>query len=95
MDGARYLKQVISHSISYSGDLRTGVNRNFQVFDPLDFLAEVTPHIPNKGERTIRYYPVPTLSRGTGLTWRLVQQQVTRHEGEACSPGRGGDGKEQ
>jgi hypothetical protein len=28
----------------------------FQVFDPLDFLAEVTQHIPNKGEHTIRYY---------------------------------------
>jgi hypothetical protein len=39
-----------------SGDLRAGVNRNFQVFDPLDFLAEVTQHIPNKGEHTIRYY---------------------------------------
>ncbi len=39
-----------------SGDLRAGVNRNFQVFDPLDFLAEVTQHIPNKGEHTVRYY---------------------------------------
>ena len=39
-----------------SGDLRSGVSRNFQVFDPLDFLAEVTQHIPNKGEHTIRYY---------------------------------------
>ena len=39
-----------------SGDLRAGGNRNFQVFDPLDFLAEVTQHIPNKGEHTIRYY---------------------------------------
>jgi len=26
------------------------------VFDPLDFLAEVTQHIPNKGEHQIRYY---------------------------------------
>jgi hypothetical protein len=39
-----------------SRDLRAGVNRNFQVFDPLDFLAEVTQHIPNTGEHTIRYY---------------------------------------
>ncbi|MCX6983546.1 MAG: transposase, partial [Lentisphaerae bacterium] len=39
-----------------SGDLRSGVSRNFQVFDPLDFLAEVTQHIPNTGEHTIRYY---------------------------------------
>jgi hypothetical protein len=26
------------------------------VYDPLDFLAEVTQHIPNKGEHQIRYY---------------------------------------
>lgn len=39
-----------------SGDLGAGVSRNFQVFDPLDFLAEVTQHIPNTGEHTIRYY---------------------------------------
>ncbi len=39
-----------------SGDLKAGVSRNFQIFDPLDFLAEVTQHIPNTGEHTIRYY---------------------------------------
>jgi hypothetical protein len=33
-----------------------GIPRNFEVFDPLDFLAEVTQHIPNKGEHQIRYY---------------------------------------
>jgi hypothetical protein len=26
------------------------------VYDPLDFLAEVTQHIPNKGEHQLRYY---------------------------------------
>jgi hypothetical protein len=36
--------------------LKAGVSRNFQIFDPLDFLAEVTQHIPNTGEHTIRYY---------------------------------------
>ena len=36
--------------------LKAGVNRNFQIFDPLDFIAEITQHIPNKGEHTIRYY---------------------------------------
>jgi hypothetical protein len=41
-----------------SGDatLMAGIPRNFEVFDPLDFLAEVTQHIPNKGEHMIRYY---------------------------------------
>ncbi|MSU63699.1 MAG: hypothetical protein EXS31_15080 [Pedosphaera sp.] len=33
-----------------------GPKRNFQVFDPLDFLAEVTQHIPGKGDHQIRYY---------------------------------------
>jgi Putative transposase len=36
--------------------LVAGVSRNFQVFDPLDFLAEVTQHIPDAGEHLIRYY---------------------------------------
>ena len=41
-----------------SGDapLMAGIPRNFEIFDPLDFLAEVTQHIPNKGEHQLRYY---------------------------------------
>jgi hypothetical protein len=39
-----------------SDDLFGGVARNFQVFEPLDFLAELTQHIPNKGEHLVRYY---------------------------------------
>jgi hypothetical protein len=37
-------------------DLRPGMRRNYQVFDPLDFLASVTQHIPNKGDYLLRYY---------------------------------------
>jgi len=39
-----------------SGDLRGGPKRNFQVFGVLDFLAEVTQHIPEKGEHLVRYF---------------------------------------
>ena len=39
-----------------SADLRSGPRRNFQVFTALDFLAELTQHIPNKGEHLVRYY---------------------------------------
>ena len=39
-----------------SEDLFGGVARNYQLFEPLDFLAELTQHIPNKGEHFIRYY---------------------------------------
>jgi hypothetical protein len=37
-------------------ELAAGPARNFQVFAPLDFLAEVTQHIPDAGEHLIRYY---------------------------------------
>jgi len=36
--------------------IASGPKRNFQVFSPLDFLAELTQHIPPKGSHTIRYY---------------------------------------
>jgi hypothetical protein len=36
--------------------LLAGPSRNFQVFDPLDFLAEVTQHIPDRGDHLVRYY---------------------------------------
>ena len=39
-----------------SGDLRGGPRRNFQVFSALNFLAEVTQHIPDKGEHLVRYH---------------------------------------
>ncbi len=39
-----------------SEDLLAGPKRNFQVFDPLDFLAEVTEHIADAGEHLIGYY---------------------------------------
>jgi hypothetical protein len=37
-------------------ELLAGPSRNFQIFDPLDFLAEVTQHIPNPGAHLLRYY---------------------------------------
>ena len=30
--------------------------RNFALFPVLDWIAEITTHIPNKGEQLIRYY---------------------------------------
>ncbi len=39
-----------------SADLRGGPKRNFQVFSALDFLAELTQHVPDKGEHLVRYY---------------------------------------
>lgn len=36
--------------------LESGAKRNFQILDPLDFLAEFTQHIPPKAAHLIRYY---------------------------------------
>ena len=32
------------------------MSRNYQLFEALEFLAEVTQHIPNKGQHLIRYF---------------------------------------
>ncbi len=60
-------------AINYCSGLTFKIQRNFEVFTPCDFIAAITQHIPDKGFQMVRYYPVTTLSRGTGLTWRLVQ----------------------
>ena len=39
-----------------SPDLAGVTSRNFQVFDAVDFLAELTQHIPDKGEHLVRYF---------------------------------------
>jgi len=46
-------------------ELKAGPSRNFQVFDPLDFLAEVTQHIPNRG-RTLDPLLRPVLQQEAG-----------------------------
>ncbi|MBD3243222.1 MAG: hypothetical protein GF331_21715 [Chitinivibrionales bacterium] len=39
----------------YSTHWGTAVT-NHEILEPLDFLAELTQHIPDKGEHQIRYY---------------------------------------
>ena len=39
-----------------SDDLFAGVARNFLVFGPLDFLAQLTQHNRDQGEHLVRYY---------------------------------------
>jgi hypothetical protein len=64
-----------------SRDLRGGPKRNFQVFSALDFLAEVTQHIPDKGEHV---YPVRASTCSllrlvlTRATWYPQETQTIR-----------------
>ncbi len=39
-----------------SADLFGDVPRNFQLFDPLDFIAELTQHIPDTRRHLTRYF---------------------------------------
>ena len=66
-----------------SDDLLAGPKRNFQIFDPLDFLAEVTQHIPEQGEHLIRYYGwYSNKKRGQ----RAKRQPSAPAEGNVASP---------
>jgi hypothetical protein len=67
-----------------------GISRNFEVFEPLDFLAEMTQHVPDKGEHQIRFYGwYSNKSRGVRqktLRAALVPkptQQLTRRQLQA------------
>ena len=41
-------------TVIYRTKNSTGANRNEVLFDPLDFIAAVTSHIPNRGEHLVR-----------------------------------------
>jgi hypothetical protein len=79
-----------------SENLVGGVAHNFQVFEPLDFLAELTQHIPNKGEHLIRYYGyysnkargLRTRNRAASQADALVNSSPTG-TGPAEAPGEG------
>jgi hypothetical protein len=43
-------------SVIYRTKMVKGPNRNFQIYDPLTFLAAATSHIPDRGEHLVRYY---------------------------------------
>jgi hypothetical protein len=58
-------------TIIYRSGMNPKIKRNFEIFTPCDFIAAITQHIPDKNFQLVRYYPVTTLSRGTGLTWWL------------------------
>jgi len=63
-----------------SADLRGGPRRNFQVFSALDFLAELTQHIPEKGEHLARYYGwYSHRQRGIRAKLRNVEESESDH----------------
>ncbi len=42
--------------VLYRSKMNPNLKRNFTLFPVLDWIAEITTHIPNKGEQLVRYY---------------------------------------
>ncbi len=66
-------------------DINFNLNRNFALFPVLDWIAEITTHIPNKGEQLVRYYGTySNVSRGKRkklegvetVTWKAEVTEV-------------------
>jgi len=53
MNKIRY--DATAQSVIYKTKMVAGPNRTFEIFDPLDFRAVVSCHIPNRGEHLVRY----------------------------------------
>jgi hypothetical protein len=43
-------------TIIYRSGMNPKVNANFRIFTPLDFIAAITSHIPDKSFQLVRYY---------------------------------------
>ena len=64
-----------------SAALSPGVRRNYQVFEPQDFLAELVQHIPDKGEHPIRYYGYYS-NKARGMRARRAEPQDAARSAE-------------
>jgi len=57
--------QQNSQTILYRSKINPTLKKNFTLFPVLDWIAEITAHIPNKGEQLVRYYGTySNVSRG-------------------------------
>ncbi len=66
-----------------SADLFGGTRLNFQVFDPLDFLAEITRHVPEPGKHLVRYAGwYSNKARGRRAKQTRQGEQTGEHVGE-------------
>jgi hypothetical protein len=79
-------KDAIPYPEHQSDLFRAGAPRNFQIFSPLDFLAEVTQHIPKKGSHQIRYYGhYSNKKRGIKRkTEKAASDKAMTEKGKAC-----------
>ena len=80
-------------TIIYRSRLNPKINRNFEVFDPVDFLAVLSQHIPDKGAQMIRYYGLYSnkmrgcARKGTGASHAGGHLRSQFSELKSLSPG--------
>jgi len=65
--------------------LASGPTRNFQILDPLHFLAEFTQHIPPKGAHLIRYYGWYS-NKSRGLRRKQAEAAAAEQPGSSARP---------
>jgi hypothetical protein len=65
-------------------ELTRGPQRNFQILDPLEFLAEFTQHTPPKGAHLIRYYGWYS-NKARGMRRKQAEASATA-SGEPAAP---------
>jgi hypothetical protein len=76
-------------SIIYRSGLNPKIRRNFQVFEPCDFIAAITQHIPDKSFQLVRYYGwYSNKMRGQRLK-QDAQKEAERESAEGESPALG------
>jgi hypothetical protein len=69
-------------AIIYRSGLNPKIRRNFQVFEPCDFIAAITQHIPDKSFQLVRYYGwYSNKMRGQRLK-REVEREAASAQGE-------------
>jgi len=61
------------------------VVRNFEIFDPLDFIAEITQHVPDPGEHLVRYYGWYS-NKARGMRAKQTRQAQARTPDAAGQP---------
>ncbi len=64
-----------TQTVLYRSKMNPSLKRNFALFPVLDRIAEITTHIPNKGEQLVRYYATySNVSRGKRKKERVKEQ---------------------
>jgi ribosomal protein S27E len=73
---------------------QAGVPRNFQILEPLDFLAEFSQHIPPKGSHLIRYYGWYS-NKSRGMRKKMAAEASAQSSAEEATPASSATGSSQ